>query len=190
MGNRVALGYETTQPLSVDINPFDVMGTFQKIDAIESAMERGYHKGIAELTSRLEDKLMENILKYGLGDSEILSTIYAYATEDGISIGVGTDYAVYVEFGTGIVGASNPHQNAWTYDVNGHGGEGWWYPTTADDRNKKKYFSKNKGIWLGWTAGQEKRPFMYDTWKWGRQHATQIIRKNIRQELKKVKGVR
>lgn len=190
MGNRVTPGYETSRPLSVDINPFNVKETFEKLNAIEGAMERGYHRGIQELAERLEDKLKENILKYGLGDSEIYSTTYAYATDDGISIGVGTDYAVYVEFGTGIKGASSPHQNAWTYDVNGHGAEGWWYPTTASDPNKKKYFSKNKGVWLGWTAGQVKRPFMYDTWKWGRQHATQIIRKNIRQELKRVNGVR
>lgn len=62
-------------------------------------------------------------------------------------------YAVYVEFGTGVVGKGKPHPDiaiaGWRYDVNGHGELGWWYP----GRDGKYH----------WTKGMESRPFMYNT---------------------------
>lgn len=62
-------------------------------------------------------------------------------------------YAVYVEFGTGVVGAGKPHPDlsiaGWRYDVNGHGELGWWYPGKDG-----KYH---------WTKGMPSRPFMYNT---------------------------
>jgi hypothetical protein len=64
-------------------------------------------------------------------------------------------YAGFVEFGTGIVGESNPHPNPMPvngyskYDQNGHGDLGWFYP--GDD-----------GKWH-WTKGMPSRPFMYNT---------------------------
>lgn len=62
-------------------------------------------------------------------------------------------YAVYVEFGTGVVGKDNPHPDlsiaGWRYDVNGHGELGWWYP--------------GKDGKFHWTKGMESRPFMYNT---------------------------
>lgn len=62
-------------------------------------------------------------------------------------------YAVYVEFGTGIVGQGSPHPippEGWVYDVNAHGEKGWWYYSNRDDR------------WH-WTKGVRSRPFMYYT---------------------------
>ena len=61
-------------------------------------------------------------------------------------------WAKYVEFGTGITGSQNPHQNAsvsgWKYDVNEHGESGWFY--------------YRDGEWH-WTKGMPSRPFMYET---------------------------
>lgn len=62
-------------------------------------------------------------------------------------------YAVYVEFGTGVVGSRKPHPDisivGWKYDVNGHGELGWWY--------------RGKDGTLYWTKGFESRLFMYNT---------------------------
>lgn len=58
-------------------------------------------------------------------------------------------HAAYVEFGTGVVGARNPHPVGWAYDVNGHGDAGWMYP--GDDGH------------YHWTKGMPARPYMYDT---------------------------
>lgn len=74
--------------------------------------------------------------------------------ETGIGI-IRTDcpYAVYVEFGTGVVGQRNPHPEpieGWEYDINKHGDAGWWY---FNERDQKWH----------WTKGMESRPFMYNT---------------------------
>ena len=63
-----------------------------------------------------------------------------------------TRYAIYVEFGTGVVGRQSPHPNpqGYQYDINNHGDEGWVY---YDDTAQK---------WR-WTKGFKSRPFMYNT---------------------------
>lgn len=67
-------------------------------------------------------------------------------------IKAGAYYAVYVEFGTGVVGKQSPHPkpDGWQYDVNQHGDEGWVY---YDDESGK----------FRWTKGFKSRPFMYNT---------------------------
>lgn len=61
-------------------------------------------------------------------------------------------WAVFVEFGTGAVGAANPHPDTsivgWKYDVNSHGEAGWFY--------------FKDGEWH-WTKGMMSRPFMYSS---------------------------
>lgn len=85
---------------------------------------------------------------------ELESSISGYfspSTGVGI-IKAGAPYAVYVEFGTGVVGAGSPHPApaGWQYDVNAHGESGWWY---YNDRDGKMH----------WTKGMQSRPFMYNT---------------------------
>lgn len=83
--------------------------------------------------------------------SASMTGYFSPATNAGI-IRAGAWYAVFVEFGTGVVGAGSPHPNpvGWAYDVNGHGDNGW------------VYFNENDQMWH-WTAGMESRPFMYNT---------------------------
>ena len=83
---------------------------------------------------------------------------------------VNCEYAVYVEFGTGVVGKDNPHPNykgytlGYNYDRNGRGELGWWYPTDESDPNPYKSVSAN-GKLYAWTKGMPSRPFMYNTAK-------------------------
>lgn len=61
-------------------------------------------------------------------------------------------WAAFVEFGTGIVGASNaqsgfPH-GGYKPDGMGHGEAGWWYGNPNDGR-------------VHWTQGEPAKPFMY-----------------------------
>ena len=70
-------------------------------------------------------------------------------------------YAIYVEYGTGIVGEASPHPEAegkYDYDVHRHGAAGWVY---RSDRDGKYH----------WTAGYVSRPFMYNTLRWLEEHA-------------------
>jgi len=65
-------------------------------------------------------------------------------------------YAIYVEYGTGIVGKNDPHPEAegnYDYDVHNHGYAGWFYRNDRDGQ-------------VHWTKGFVSRPFMYNTLKW------------------------
>ena len=77
-----------------------------------------------------------------------------------------TPYAAYVEFGTGIVGAEDPHPRAqargWEYDTGGYGEEGWFYPYN-DARNHKYRVNPETGKLQPWTAGEPAKPIMYET---------------------------
>ena len=79
------------------------------------------------------------------------------------TLSTNVEYAAYVEFGTGIVGADNPHPNpdGWEYDVHGHGNSGWYYPSEKGGWIPKE--GTYKGQRMAWTKGQPARPFMYST---------------------------
>lgn len=88
---------------------------------------------------------------------ELLSSMNLEAGDivsNGASYYIYTDceWAAFIEFGTGIVGKSNPHPDAslvnWKYDANEHGEKGWFY--------------FHNGEWH-WTKGMPSRPFMYET---------------------------
>ena len=84
---------------------------------------------------------------------ESITGYYSPSTQVGI-IKTDVPYAVYVEFGTGVVGKGSSHPAAdlegWIYDINNHGEAGWLY---FNERDQKWH----------WTKGMESRPFMYNT---------------------------
>lgn len=157
-------------------------------------VERGVEKGTKVFADKLFDELMKNITKYGLMNSMAIEQIYIDILSDGIILRIPdnkSDYAMFIEYGTGVVGESSPHPWAskygWEYDVNEHGESGWWYPTSKEDNNPTKYFSESSGIWKAWTRGQASRPFMYDTWRWARQSFTNTINVYVNKEIEKWK---
>lgn len=74
-------------------------------------------------------------------------------------------YAIYVEFGTGVVGGASPHPapNGWQYDKNNHGDKGW------------VYYDEDAMDWK-WTKGFKSRPFMYNTARELEKECTRIAR--------------
>lgn len=90
---------------------------------------------------------------------ELESSIYGFYHPQSRIGYVRTDclHAVFVEYGTGIIGKAMPHPEAgiagWKYDVHGHGVAGWVYSKEPDDT-------------FHWTLGYESRPFMYKTLRW------------------------
>jgi len=72
-----------------------------------------------------------------------------------------TWHAMFVEFGTGIVGQGTyPTTTAtgWQYDIHNHGYEGWVYKKEDDGS-------------YHWTAGYVARPFMLNTLEWLKEAA-------------------
>ena len=81
-------------------------------------------------------------------------------------IRVGADYALFVEYGTGIVGAQNPHPEpapGWTYDVNAHGEKGWTYFDAKQNRYR-------------WTKGEPAHAFVYKTREYMKSIADEKLR--------------
>lgn len=140
------------------------------------AVERGLKNGRETLVLKMEQKLMDKLIEYGLGDSSFVGDIKITDNKYGILMEIDSEYALYVEYGTGIVGSESPHPNPISaYDINNHGEKGWIYP-------------KNGGFY--WTKGQPAKPFMYETWLWTKSQATKIIRQKVNQELKRAIGGR
>ena len=85
---------------------------------------------------------------------DLLSSVDGVYTNGVAVIKMGTDHAMLVEFGAGVVGAQNPHPEpqGWRYDVNGHGEAGWWYWGDWDNN------------WH-WTKGMPSRPVVWETAK-------------------------
>ena len=148
---------------------------------------------IDDLRERTVEKMKENMGRYGLSSGTLYNNITVDRLDSGFYITTkgentwGYDYAMSVEFGTGIVGSGSPHpkiaESGWVYDVNQHGDYGWIYPTTSDDPNPTKYVGKD-GQYYAWTAGTESRPFMYDTWLWLSRTWNNVIRGYINRALK------
>ena len=132
-------------------------------------------KAIKELESYKKElkikinMLMETIVSTGIQVAKVqvveLGAKYSGELESSISgaydsqnhtgvIYAGAWYAVYVEFGTGVVGKGSPHPTPevanWKYDVNEHGEMGWVF---LDERDGTYH----------WTQGFQSRPFMYNT---------------------------
>jgi len=154
--------------VNIDINNIDV--GIREWKEVHAKFQRGYELGIEELAIRVEGKIQEYLDMYGLGGSELSSTVHISEVEGGLRVEVGTDYAMYVEYGTGIVGEQSPHPHPWAYDINNHGEQGWQY-IGKDGR-------------LHWTMGSEAKPFMYNSWLWAKRSAYNIIMKNIRKQFK------
>ena len=74
------------------------------------------------------------------------------------------EHACFVEFGTGVRGATSSHPtHPWAYDTNGHGEDGWYY------------FDEQQGR-VRYTQGMPSRPFMYSTAKELERRAVEIAR--------------
>jgi len=112
--------------------------------------------------SRLIETLTDQGVEIAKFQIRTLGAVYTGALESSITgyfnpsvnvgiISAGAPYAIYVEFGTGIVGEASPHPapGGWVYDINEHGEEGWWYLSRYGRRQ--------------WTQGMKSRPFMYNT---------------------------
>jgi hypothetical protein len=112
------------------------------------------------------NKVLQNCYENGI--SNHTSEIH-WEYDDSKNIGrVWTNDMVLIfnEMGTGVKGQNKPHPKAdgWEYDINGHGEQGWWYPTTDNDPNPIKRIGKD-GQLRGWTAGLPSRRMFYDAYE-------------------------
>lgn len=143
----------------------DAISTLRKK---QDEIEDKYQRTVQELTQIGYEYLML-IIKVDSGE---LADSITWSFDEKKNVGkieVGSSYAIYVEYGTGIVGANSPHPQpapGWKYDINEHGEKGWTYW----DAKAQKYC---------WTKGQPASAFMYRTLEYMKQQAGEVLRVNM-----------
>jgi HK97 gp10 family phage protein len=139
----------------------------RQIEEYEAKVKANVKVFLAKLLEEGVDIAKAQIVSLGAVELGELQNSLAYTLykegEQGI---IFTDslHACYVEFGTGVRGASSPHPTKpWAYDTNGHGENGWYY---YDERQGR----------VRYTQGMPSRPFMYNTARELERKAVEIAR--------------
>lgn len=139
----------------INLNPREIDRLIKDIKQYKRELTEKVNLLIGELTDYGVQVAKAQVRELGAWyTGELESSIEGYFSPS-VGVGIikaGAPYAVYVEFGTGIVGKHQPHPSPddWRYDINGHGESGWWY------------FNDYTGH-PQWTKGIPSRPFMYNT---------------------------
>lgn len=172
----------------------DLVLDLRKINATNIAeqyvkdLEREHRLAIQDALDELAElakTYMRRRLRYhGLSDSSLINSVEGMQVSRygfRIKLYLYGESLEYVEFGTGIIGKRNPHPQSTpsNYDKNGHGEDGWWYPSEYGKKGKRKYQAKS-GDWLAWTQGMEPRPFLYETYLYLRRKAVQVQEKHYK----------
>ena len=143
--------------ISFGLNRREIDRAIKELEEYRKELIRRCNELIQQLTDYGYEFAKFEVLRMGTFDTgNLADSIQGYFDAD---VGIGFIraecwYAVYVEYGTGVVGADSAHPLAgahgWQYDINNHGDSGW------------VYWSGRDGNWH-WTKGQQSHPFMYNT---------------------------
>ena len=152
--------------IKINLNEKGSLGKgLRKLRAYKRRVEKNTRLLVQRLTDYGAEIARVKIVSMGAYYSgELLSGVDGYYSPS-LNAGfvkVASDHVAFVEFGTGVIGQSNPHKNgeylakaSWAYAsgrkifTTQDGRVGWIYPT--DDGGFR------------FTEGMESRPFMYET---------------------------
>ena len=174
----------TIRVIEMSLDPRSIARAIAEVQEVRQQLTDGMNDLIRKLSKDGEDiAKMQVVSMDAVDNGDLERSIYGYfdpMSRIGYVI-AGAPHAIYVEYGTGMVGAENPHPEAgrasWEYDVNGHGLNGWVYVKGSDG-----VFSMD-GAQFRWTKGYIARPFMYNTLRWLQEAAettgADIILKNM-----------
>jgi hypothetical protein len=146
--------------ISFSLGEKEINRAIRELNRYRDELVRKCNELIKQLTDYGYEFAKFEVLRMGAFDTgELADSIQGYFDPN---VGVGFIraecwYAVYVEFGTGVVGAAESHPTAvaehgWVYDYNHHGNSGW------------VYFNDREGKVMR-TRGQPSHPFMYNTFR-------------------------
>lgn len=148
--------------ISMGLSTESIDNAIREIRKLRSDLKRCCNELVQVLTEEGVTIAKMNVMSMNAvltGDlEESIRGVFNSHTGTGV-IFTNVPYALYVEFGTGIVGEANAHDGdtdiPWEYDVNDHGDSGWWYYASIDGIAKFR-----------WTKGMPARPYMYNTLRW------------------------
>lgn len=153
-----------TKHISIRLNPQSVDQAIAEIQSYrEEILRKARELGETLVQTGVSYAKMK-LLAYGAYESgELLGSIEGfYDPFTGKGFIRAGNHAAFVEYGTGIVGATNashePKPYGWQHDVHNHGDYGWFYENGR------------------WTKGMPPRPFMWDTWQMLCEDAREMMR--------------
>lgn len=136
----------------------------------------------------------------GTGGGALRQSIHTMTKqEDNSIIGIvytDVNYAPYVEFGTGPVGAAN-HAGISPAAQPNYKSEGWWYPVNGKSNGEGKHkvptkagmhFTNKGGVEFVSTFGQAAQPFMYPALKQNEGRVMEGVASYFQSQLKKYGG--
>lgn len=153
--------------MQIKIDPFSkssVQNAIDKLDDYKNSLEDKTAKLVKALTDYGYNACVRNVLSLDVYDSgKLLNSIRTEIKDNGFTgmIVVDCDYAVFVEFGTGIVGKNSSYIGKAMNEVGYSCGGGSSYVVTADGRIGW-YYPTDDGKYR-FTEGMPSRPFMYRT---------------------------
>lgn len=176
------MSHKTWRTIDMTLDRRSINNAIREIEECKRQLTEAMDALIRDLAEQGAQVARMQVTSFDAVDSgELEHSIYGYfdpASRIGYVI-AGAAHAFYVEYGTGVVGADNPHPDperaGWSYDVHGHGAGGWIYDKGSDDTFGNR--SLNGGQGIRWTAGQPSRPFMYNTLVWLEEAAESLGRK-------------
>lgn len=148
--------------IKVRLDPKSIEDAINELQAYKEDLERRVRLLLKRLTDEgvkiAKAKVVEHKI---IHDKELTNSINGFVSGNSGFIRVDDEHAVFFEFGTGPVGAANPHPLG---DVE-YKSEGWF--TAADGKPMDKLYGwyplgKDGDVYF-FTEGQKAKPFMYET---------------------------
>jgi hypothetical protein len=148
--------------IKVKLDPKSIADAVEEIEEYKKDLERRVRLLLKTLTDRGAVIAKAKVVEHGIiYDDELTSSIYGFVEGNIGFIRVDDEHAVFFEFGTGPMGASNPHPLHPSYSTDA------WF-TRADGKPMDKLYgwkplNDKDGDTYYLTVGQKSKPFMYET---------------------------
>ena len=169
------MSYKVLKTIDMTLDKGSIQNAIKEVQNFQKQLKETMWDLVQELTNQGVRVAKMQVASMDAVDTDLLeSTIYGYF-DAGSRIGyvaAPAPYAFFVEYGTGIVAETEGKhpipELGEGYDVNGHGFNGWWYPS------ENGWYLTKDGTLLAWTRGMPARPFMYNTLVWLEEAAKTI----------------
>ena len=155
-------------PINITLSTKSVHQARLELERIRNNIPAAMDNARLELAQMGRDRA-EMFLATSDGTSTLMGSMKVSHGGSYTSLYTDIPWAVYIEYGTGIVGEQSPHPAPetanWIYDINSHGEAGWFYWIRSG---------------VHWTKGQIASAFLYTTGQWMVTQAPPVVGKHIK----------
>jgi hypothetical protein len=144
-----------TQKIVITLKSKDFGRISFKLKSISSELKEKVGKEIQRIVKLGVKTAKEELQSMGAIDTkELINNVKGEISKDGLWGRIfvertSNDHETFVEYGTGVVGASNSHpDNPWPYDIHNHGDKGWVYFNPVLKRFVTTRGMKSRPFWL------------------------------------------